>query len=644
MTDLSHLFSPITIRNMTLKNRAVMAPMGTNLCNPDGTVSDASVAYLTRRAMGGPGLIITEIVGVHPSGLATNTQLSAYDDRFIMGLKRLTDAVHKADRRIAAQLHHAGRESLYMLAKGKAIGPSPSPSLIYGIPPREMTKSDIEEIVAAFGSAAGRAREAGFDAVEIHGAHGYLLMQFLSALSNQRTDEYGGSPENRARFILEILQRVRLQVGDDFPISLRLSVEECIKGGYKPEDLQPLLPAFVKAGADLIHASLGTHGSPGGVTCASAEYEPGFNVHRAVKIKEVVSVPVIAVGRITDANLANEIIKRGEADLVAFGRQFLSDPDFINKEKEGHGEDVCRCIACNQGCIERLMLGEGSIRCAINPETGQEILYPAGPAPGKKTVWVIGAGPAGMTAAIEAARLLHEVHLFEQEAELGGQIRYASRPPYKELYGDWILWLARQMNRAGIDIHPGTTVKEEMLIAERPDAVILATGGERIIPHIPGIDGKSVCNAWQILGGEIIPGSNIVIIGGGFIGMETADLMIARGSRVTLLEILKTSPVLPLTSHGYMLHKRLRDGKCRLLYDTTVMEIGDDWVSVQTSGEENRLSPVDQIVIATGVKSRDALRSILESLGIRHIVVGDALQPRRIIEATEEGARAAWSI
>jgi 2,4-dienoyl-CoA reductase-like NADH-dependent reductase (Old Yellow Enzyme family) len=245
--------------------------------------------------------------------------------------------------------------------------------LVFGLTPREITHEEINEIILAFGAAAARAVEAGFDAVEVHGAHGYLLTQFLSAVSNKRDDEYGGSLSNRSRFMIEVLQRVRKRVGEDFPISLRLSVEECIKGGYTFEDIQPILPNLVKAGADILHASLGTHGSPGGMTCAPFEYQPGFNVWRAKKLKEVVGLPVIAVGRFTDPSLANEVIARGEAELVAFGRQHLADPDFLIKAREGRPEDIRKCIACNQGCIERLMLGKG------------ESIAPSIPRPGRKS-------------------------------------------------------------------------------------------------------------------------------------------------------------------------------------------------------------------------------------------------------------------
>ena len=632
------------IKTMELPNRAVMPPMGTNLGNADGTVSEANLAYLKRRARGGPGLIITEISAVHPSGVAINSELGAYDDRFIPGLKKLADVAHAAGCKVALQLHHAGRESLYLLKEGKAIAPSPIRSLVFGLTPREITRDEIQEIIAAFGAAAFRARQAGFDAVEVHGAHGYLLTQFLSSLCNQREDEYGGNLSNRSRFMIEILQEVRRRVGSDFPISLRISTEECIKGGYSVEDMQSILPNLVRAGADLIHASLGTHGSPGGITSAPVEYEPGFNAWRAKKVKEVVDVPVIAVGRFSDPALADEVIGRGEADLIAFGRQFLADPDFLVKTREGRPQEIRKCIACNQGCIERLILGEGKIRCAINPETGQETIYPQGPAAVPRKVWVVGAGPAGLTAAYEAARLGHQVTLFEKEKNLGGQLLFACVPPFKGIYGEWIFWLASQVKKIGATILTGTQVTDRMIEEGNPDVVILAMGGEKIIPAIEGIDLLLVGDAWQILSGEVAPKSHAVVVGGGLIGMETADFLSQKGTQVTLVEALKRSPVLKITSHGYMLHTRLRDKNCKLLFNTVVKRIAEGSVTILSGGEEQTLSPVDQVIIAVGLKPRDDWQQILQARGIRHWVIGDACQPRRIIEATEEGAKAAWSL
>ena len=642
MATLKHLLSPITIRGLEIPNRTVMPPMGTGLSNRDETVSEANLAYLKRMASGGIGLVIPELVGVHPSGCVG---LGIYDDRFIPGLTKLVNVVHESGSKVALQLHHAGREAARQLQKGEAIAPSAIPSRVYGVPAREMTKADIKELIEAFGSAAKRAQTAGADAVELHAAHGYFLMQFLSALSNQRTDEYGGSFQNRARFLIEVIESVRANVGPDFPISIRISTEEFIKNGYVVEDMQTIVPDFVKAGVDIIHASIGTHGSPGAVTQASPEYEPGWTVGRAMKIKEVVDVPVIAVGRFTDPRLADEVVGRGEADMVAFGRQQLADPDFIKKVKEGRPEDIRSCIACNQGCIERLMLEPGSsVRCAINPETGQELLYPREPAAESKTVWVIGGGPAGLTAASEAARLGHIVTLFEKESRIGGQIEYASKAPYKQIYWDWIDWLSKQVEKAGVDIRLNTEVTDEILESGAAEAVILAVGGDKIVPPIPGVDEAIVCDAWQVLSSEVSPGKNVVVVGGGLIGMETADYLADKGSQITLVEMLESSPVTKASTHGYFLHRRLRDASCRFLFNAELKSIQSDSITIKSGGEETTISPVDQVVMAVGMKSRDILKKRLQESGIRHYIVGDAVQVRRIIEATEEGAKAAWEI
>ncbi|MBU2547963.1 MAG: FAD-dependent oxidoreductase [Proteobacteria bacterium] len=645
MSRLEHLFAPIRIRNMELANRAVMPPMGTWLSEDDASVGDRLLAYISRQAQSGAGLIISEVACVHPSGSAGKRHMGAYDDRFIPGLKQFARTIHDAGGKAALQLHHAGRESFFLLQQGQAVGPSALPSLVFRQTPNEMTPELIEEVIEAFGRAAVRAREAGFDAVEVHGAHGYLLTQFLSALSNIRQDRYGGDLEGRATMLIEVLASVRKAVGDDFPVLLRISAEEFIKDGYMVEDLVPILPKIVAAGADVIHASIGTHGSPGGITSAPQEYEAGFNAWRAQKIKEVVDVPVIAVGRFTDPADADACLARGEADMISFGRQQLADPDYLIKARAGRTGDIRQCIACNQGCIERIMFEPGSsVRCAINPETGQERDYPRVKAATPQTVWIVGSGPAGLTAAAEAARLGHRAIILEEADQPGGQIRYAARPPHKEIYGRWIDWLIGQVRDMGVEIKTGTAVTGAMIDEGRPDAVILAAGGTKIVPPLPGLDLPLVCDAWQVLDGRVQAGTDVVVVGGGLIGMETADFLRTKGATVVIIEMLKRSPVAKVTSHGYMLHKRLRDGGCRLMLGAQVERIESDAVVVQVEGETQTLSPVDQVVLAVGMKPRDDLKAHLETKGIRHFVVGDAAGPRRIIEATEEGARAAWSL
>ena len=646
MNKLEYLLQPIRVRSLEIPNRVVMPPMGSNLGNTDGTVSEANLAYFKRRVQSGAGFLITEITSVHPDGTASPRTLCVYDDCFIPGLAKMADIVHRQGAKIAMQLHHVGREGYYLLREGKALAPSAIASYIYRVPPKEMTIEDIKETITAFGEGARRAREAGFDAVELHAAHGYLLMQFLSQHCNQRTDQYGGEFAGRARFVIECLQEVRKQVGEDFPISIRISAEEIIKDGYTVEDMQSIMPVLVKAGADIIHASFGTHGSPGGITSAPVEYEPGFKVDLARKIKEVVKVPVIAVGRFTDPFAADAIIARGDADMIAFGRQHLADPDFLINAREGRAQETYECLACNQGCIERLLFEQGSIRCAINPETGQELEYPVETALKSKKVWVIGGGPGGLTAASEAARLGHQVTLFETDKEAGGQVLLAARVPYKAVYGRWIAGLTARAIKHGAKIITGQEVSEEMIRKGQPDKVILASGVRPALPDIPGINLPHVCQAEEILKGAVAPREAVVILGSGLVGMETADYLREKGIKdISIVETEARSPVSTLTSHGYMLHKRLRSAGVKFLFNSRVNEIKQDSLLLQRDPDKQQeLKPVQQVIMATGSTGRNHLEDFLQQENLPYHLIGDARKPRRIIEAVEEGARAAWHL
>lgn len=644
MSDLQHLLSPITVKNTSFPNRVVIPPMGTGLSAPGGIVNDALLAYVKRQAKGGAGLFISEITAVHENGAVSIHEVGAYDDKFIAGLAKLAEAMRSGGGKAAIQLHHGGRESFYMLNQGRAIGPSAIPSLIYRQPPKEMTLADIEEIVESFGTAAARGREAGFDAVEIHGAHGYLLTQFLSAISNQRSDQYGGDFANRAKFVIDVVRSVRKHVGDDFPVLLRISAEEFIKNGYTVEDVVTILPDLIEAGIDIIHASIGTHGSPGSITSASPVEPSGFNVWRAKTLKEAGKIPVIAVGRFNDPGPADDVIKNGEADFVAFGRQQLCDPDFLAKAIQKQSNDIRKCIACNQGCIEREIFEHKSVRCAINPETGQELVYPQTAAKDKRKVLIVGAGPAGLTAAYEAKRLGHTVRLLEREAVAGGNLLYACKAPHKEVYGEWIQWLIGQVEKIGVEIETGREVSAETIADLGPDAVILASGGRKIIPDIEGIDQPIVCDAWQILGEQIAVGKNVAVIGGGLIGMETATFLGARDAKVVLIEQLEQSPVPKFTSHGYAVHKQLRTDGCQFRFGSALKKITADGIVIAGKEGEETIADLDQVVLAVGMKPRKELEDHLKQNDIRHFVVGDALEVRRIMEATEEGAQAAWDL
>ena len=652
MQNLDHLLSPIKIKSLELRNRLVMPPMGTRLGNDDSTVSEANLAYIRRRAQSGAGLIITEITEVHPLGQGSPKSMAVWDDKYIPGLRRLADAVHGEGSKIAMQLHHTGRENVMLLRANKAIGPSAIPSYRYphaGVP-RAMTLEEIRETIAAFGTAAVRAKAAGFDAVELHAAHGYLLMQFLSAHCNKRTDEYGGDFRARARFMLECIREVRQQVGEDYPISLRLSCEECLINGYTVEDVQTIIPDLEQAGVDMINVSFGTHGNAEvsvGTPNSSApiEFEQGFKTWLARKVKDVTALPVIAVGRYTDPFFMNDVIAGGNADMVAVARQHLADPDFLKNAMEGHPEDTLECLACNQGCIERLIYEQKSVRCAINPETGQELIRPAGPAAVSRKVWVVGGGPAGLTAAHEAARLGHRVSLFERENELGGQIRYARQAPHKGIYGKWINTLVALCRKKGVEIKMNTVVTEDMIAAGTPDAVIVATGADKTACPVGGGNLSVVCDAWQILNGDVAPMDHVVVVGGGLVGMETADFLCDKGLKdVTLIEMQADPPVPPQGAHNTMLHRRLREAGAKLMFDTRLESIDEGSITVTTAGEQRKIEPVKQVIIAVGVTPRADLKAMLREKNIRHFIVGDTASPRRIVEATSEGAQAAWEI
>jgi len=302
-------------------------------------------------------------------------------------------------------------------------------------------------------------------------------------------------------------------------------------------------------------------------------------------------------------------------------------------------------LACNQGCIERLALEQLPIRCAINPQTGQELLYPMGPAAVSRKVWVVGSGPGGLTAAFEAARLGHRVTLFEREKETGGNVLYAAKAPHKAVYGKYISTLTANCKKKGVNIQTNTEVTEAMIEAGKPDAVILAIGAEKSTCTAEGIHSSVVCDAWQILDGEIKPKDHVVVIGGGLVGMETADFLREKGVRdITVVEMLANSPVHTFAAHGYMLHKRLAAGGIKLMFDTTVKLINEKSVVVTKKGEDLMLEPINQVIVAIGVTPRNTLKDMLLQKGIRHFIIGDSVAPRRIIEATTEGAKAAWEI
>ncbi|HPV50552.1 MAG TPA: FAD-dependent oxidoreductase [Smithella sp.] len=638
-----HLFSPFTINGMTLKNRAVMPPMATGYGNADNTVSERLLAYLERRAQGGTGLIITEVCAVDPRGKGFPNEIGVWSDDFIGALSRIPAALHRHGAKAALQLHHAGRETFEAVLGKKPEAPSAIPSAVLGQPCEAMSLERIAEIVRAFAQAAGRARQAGFDSVELHGAHGYLLNQFLSPFSNNREDEYGGSEENRMRFILEVIAAARKAVGDDFPLWIRISADEMVRGGYDFSLMRRLAPRMVAAGVDAIHCSVGVYSTPGGLSIASMDTEPGFNLFRARALKEVVSVPIIGVGRINDPAMADQAIARGDADLISFGRQHLTDPDFIEKARRGSLEDIRRCTACNQGCIERLSFEMKSTTCSFNPECGREYKGPVLPAGTPKKVWVIGAGPAGLSAALVLAARGHQVEVFEKESQPGGQLLSASRPPHKAVFMDWVNWALRRLKQWSVPLHCSHPVSADDIKKAAPDAVIVASGAYPVTASIPGLKSELVADARDVLTGNIKLAGPAVVLGAGYVGMETADYLLANGIAVTVLEMQTLPPVNRFSAHGYWLNKRIKDSGGKIIFGARVLGIENNivrYVQADKPSEEK----ASLIVTAMGAKSENTLEDVLNALAVPYRVVGDARSPRRILEAIHEGYKAGEEI
>ncbi len=435
LTDFRHLLSPGRIGNMTVRNRMVMPPMGTNYASDDGFVTERLVRYYEARAEGGTGMIIVEVSAVAPEGKAISHQIGIWADKFIPGLRYLAESIRKHGARAVIQLHHAGRQTTVQTTGYQPVAPSEIPCPICRDTPRALTVDEIKGLVEAFGHAARRAREAGFDAVEIHGTHGYLINQFLSPYSNRRNDEYGGSPEARRRFPMEVYDAVRTAAGEDFPVLFRMNANEGVEGGITPEEGRDFARLLEKAGVDALHVSGGVYGSP--LPIIATMYEPALPLAGyAADIKAEVSIPVIAVGKIHDPETGERLIADAEADFVSLGRALITDSHFARKVELGQIKNIRKCIECNQLCVDPLLIYDQPVGCIYNARAGKEHEFPFVKTRRSRRVVVVGGGPGGLEAARVARERGHRVILFERSGELGGQGRLARKAPHKERFGE----------------------------------------------------------------------------------------------------------------------------------------------------------------------------------------------------------------
>ncbi len=452
-TRKSVMLKSLKIGKLELKNRFVVSPMVTVFCDQDGMATEQFITYHETKAKGGWGLIIVEDYAVDPRGRGFWTP-GLWKDEQIKSHKQLVDRVHKAGAKIFAQIYHSGRQTASALIGTTPWSASPIPCPVGCEVPHEMTIEEIEQTVSQFGDTALRAKKAGFDGVEVHGAHGYLISQFMSKYSNRRVDRYGGALENRLRFPIEILKDIRKKVGKDFIVDFRISADEYVDGGRTIEESKAAMKRLAAEGVDLFHVSAGVYGSAWAII-PPYNIPNGWIVNLAEEAKKVVDVPVITVGRINDPLIAETIVESGKADLVAMGRASLADPALPNKFAAGDYKDIRQCIGCQQGCLQ-LLFSNKSIRCLVNPELGFEYLHDLKKADASRRVTVVGGGPGGLEAARAAALAGHKVTLYDNTNRLGGQFVYAAMPPAKGDMTAYVVWAKRQLKKLGVEVKLNT--------------------------------------------------------------------------------------------------------------------------------------------------------------------------------------------
>ncbi|MBW6461393.1 MAG: FAD-dependent oxidoreductase [Bacteroidales bacterium] len=629
------LFRPIRINSVEIRNRLIVPAMVTNFCNPDNTVSERLINYHVTRARGGFGLNIVEDFAVHPWGKGFHAVGGLWDDRFIKNCTKLTSAIHGVGGKVFIQIYHAGSQTSESITGVQPVAPSAFLHPLKKTLPRELTLWEIEEIIEDFGQAARRSRESGFDGVEIHGSHGYLVAQFMSSYTNRRTDRYGGDLLGRMCFPIDIIRNIRRYAGKDFPVIIRFAGDERISEGRTMEESMVVAQLLEEAGYDGLHVTTATTATQAYIV--PPYYAPlALNVEYAEKIKKIVSIPVITTGRIHDPLFAEAILAQGRADMIGMGRASIADPDLPNKIAAGDLEDIRPCIACLQGCIGSLLRDE-CITCTVNPEVGREMEMKIQPAKTSKRVLVVGGGPGGMETARVAALKGHKVVLCEQTDKLGGQLIIAAMPPHKQGIAHYVKYLINQLHKVGVELRMNTEATVKTIREIAPDVVVVATGAEPVLPPIPGADRKKVLNAWDLLLGKVQTGRNVLVIGGGSVGCETADFLAVQRKRVAIVEILDEVGRDLLERVKYFLFQRLEEEKVNIYSDATVLEILEDGVRLNQNGKIIELSGYDNVVMAVGVRPRKVLVDQMKDTGIKFEVVGDVKKIGNALSAIAGG-------
>lgn len=634
-----HLASPITIKGLTFKNRILGAPMSNPEMDSDSHMRKEDIAFHENRARGGLASVAIGLGIVDAVGRTHTKEVALYDIGSLPSLKEASKAMHRHGCNAVMELAHGGK---YANARGHgqaseryALGPNDEVNPD-GLPVRSMTEEEIMHTAEAFGRAAGLVKQAGFDMVLIHGGHGWLLGQFMSPSMNHRTDRWGGSLENRMRFPLLVIEKVREAVGEDFPIEFRMSGAELTKDGYGLDEGIAMAKA-IDGKVDIIHVSAGVHEDPDVfvLTHPSMFVEHGCNVYLAAEIKKHVKTPVATLGGLNDPDMMEEIIASGQADIIEIARQSICDPYFPEKAFSGRKEDITRCCRCFT-CFYNYLTNR-TFCCAFNPVVGHELesFYDA-PATTPKKVVVVGGGPGGMYAAITAAQRGHAVTLYEKNSRLGGQLLAEQYIPFKQDMYRFVQVLEGRLAQAGVDVRLNTELTAEQAEALHADVVISAVGAKPVVPPIPGIDSERVVSLDALHQNPPAIGQKVVILGGGLVGSECAIYLDSLGKDVTVVEMKDD-----WAADAYFMHKNamkiyMRSSKIQIYVGTTAKAVTETGLLCDTA-EGELLLEADTILLAAGMKADRVCAESFYNTAPRVFEVGDCIRAGRVVDAVSGG-------